>query len=288
MILKGFSKLGDSTIPNDIVENVVQFFDYGLLEADNSVSVTSGVFLPVKDQRYTYGKVWSYGHQNFMWESGAISGIYVNNTFYPPTTTGTYAYHINYPNGTIVFDSTISTAATVKANFSYKYVSVQRTDGKPWFQRLVDLSNSDFTASTGVFHILPDNRVPVPAIGVEFAKMKPSPLQLGGGQDIRCQLLVHCVSKDKIEADSLASIVLYQKDKTIRAFDLNKMHTNDAFPLDYRGVPVSGAKTFPELASSYAGRSIFLENAETDSCYSLGQLNVHTIKLTAVVTHFGV
>ncbi len=288
MMLKGFTKLGDSTVPNDVIENVVQFFDYGLLEADNAVSVTSGSFLPVSDQRYSSGRVWASQAKNFVWESGAISGIYVNNTYYPSSTTGSYAHHIDYPNGRIVFDSGISLTSTVKANFSYKYVAVQRSDGKPWFQRLIEQNDADFTAKTGVYQILPENRIPVPAMGVEFVKASMKPIQLGGGQDVRCQILVHCISADKMEADALASIAIYQKDKTIRAFDLNKLNTNNDFPLDYRGVPASGAKTFPQLASSYAGRNIFIENAETDSCYSIGSLNVHTVKLTTNVSHFGV
>jgi hypothetical protein len=288
MILKGFSKLGDSTVPNDVIENIVQFFDYGLLEADNAVTVQSGTFLSVTDPRYSSGRVWASQAKNFVWESGAISGIYVNGSYYPSSTSGQYTHYIDYPNGRVVFNSGISLTSTVKANYSYKYVSVQRADGKPWFERLIQQNDSDFSAKSGVYEILPENRIPVPTMGVELVKISPKPFQLGGGQDIRCQLLVHCISADKMEADALASIVIYQKDKTIRAFDLNKLNTNNAFPLDYRGVPNSGALTFPQLASSYAGRNIFIEKAETDSCYTVGDLNVHTVKLTTNISHFGV
>jgi hypothetical protein len=37
--LKGFDTFGDSTVTNDITENLISFFDYGLLEKSAFINV---------------------------------------------------------------------------------------------------------------------------------------------------------------------------------------------------------------------------------------------------------
>ena len=78
--LKGFTKLGDSTLVNDIKENVISFFDWGLLKKDNYINVSipsSGIYggnehqlRLVDDPRYTAGQVWEGFRSNWVWESG--------------------------------------------------------------------------------------------------------------------------------------------------------------------------------------------------------------------------
>jgi len=81
--LKGFTKLGDSTLVNDIKENVISFFDWGLLKKDNYINVSipsSGIYggnehqlRLVDDPRYTAGQVWEGFRSNWVWESGLTS-----------------------------------------------------------------------------------------------------------------------------------------------------------------------------------------------------------------------
>jgi hypothetical protein len=47
-------------------------------------------------------------------------------------------------------------------------------------------------------------------------------------------------------------------------FNTNKIHESGAYPLDYRGAPVSGAKEYPEivLSQEYNGGNLRLTNVQ--------------------------
>lgn len=311
MSLNGFTTLGDSTLINDIRENVVSFFDYGLMEKGNIINVpipTTGVYGGLDhrlhltdDPRYTSGQVWSAFRGNWVWETGVgalvgdsgVSGVFVNSVFRPASGTGAYAHHIDHRNGQVVFNTAISTSATVDCAYSYKYVNVTKVDGLPWFVELQKRSTSDtanFIAQSGESSFLPENRLQLPALGVELTNLrKLVGHQLGGGQRVNTGLLIHCVAEDSYMRDSLVDIVTYQKDKSFYMYDLNEIADSGAFPLDYRGVPQSGALRYPELVETYKGRKITFLDCTLDSVYSLGpNLHVGTVKITTEVVHFGV
>ena len=291
-LLKGFDNFGDSTITNHIQENLVSFFDYGLLEKSNFINVSipsSGYYdglehrlRLVDDPRYTRGQVWEGFRSNWVWESGVgaltstdpsnpgVSGVYVDDTFYSTTTVGSYAHHINHPLGRVVFDSPISTSSVVECNYSYKYVNVTRSNGLNWFKEIHKRSEraeeSDFINNSGNYSTLADNRYQLPAIGIEVAaNRRMTPFQIGGGQNVFTDLLFHCVAEDSYTRDAMVDVVSLQNQKVMAAYDLNDIATSNDFPLDYRGVPVSGAKLFNDLTSTYPGNHIRLIDSKIDS-----------------------
>ena len=313
--LKGFSKLGDSTLVNDIKENIVSFFDWGLLNKENFVNVeipSSGYYggdehrlRPVKDPRYTDGQVWEGFRSNWVWESGVtgdssplvsndptnpgVSGVYVNDTFYPNTTTGEFAHHVNHPLGRVVFDTAIDTDSVVNCEYSYKYVNVGQCNGLPWFKQIQKNSErvdrKQFLSSSGDWSQLSQTRMQLPAIGVEVTNSRSfKGYQLGGGSYVYTDILIHCVAEDAYMRDSLIDMVSYQNEKTFQMYDLNKIAEADAFPLDYRGVPVSGALEFPDLAVTYPFKGMRIFNCKFDSVYSLSpEVFVGTVKCTAEI-----
>ena len=58
-----------------------------------------------------------------MYNSG-ISGVYVDDTFYSSSTTGTYSHKIDYFNGRVIFDNAIPSGSKVQAEHGYKYIVV--------------------------------------------------------------------------------------------------------------------------------------------------------------------
>lgn len=78
--LKGFDNVGDSTITTVIQDNLVEFFDWGLLEKGNFFNIsipTTGQYggskhklRLVDDPRYTSGQVWEGFRSNWVWQSG--------------------------------------------------------------------------------------------------------------------------------------------------------------------------------------------------------------------------
>lgn len=313
MSLKGFVRLGDSTLTNDIQENLVSYLDYNLLQMGNFVDVpvpSTGLYggvdsrlRLVDDPRYTSGQVWATFRPNLVWESGVgaltstnpaypgVSGVRVNSTLYPPSTTGTYAYHVDHINGAVRFDTAIAASSVVEMAYSYKYVSVTRSDGLGWFKQLQERSersNGDFASQSGIYELLPENRQALPVIGVELAGRRLAPYQLGGGQLVETDFYCHCVAEDSYTRDSLVDALTYQSKASMKMYDLNDIADADDFPLDYRGVPNSGAKTYPDLCSTYSGRTMYIKDAKLDSVYSLGTLKIGTVKITTEVIHFGV
>lgn len=315
-LLKGFSTFSSSTPSNDIQENIISFFDYGLIEKSGFVNVSrsqSGVYggldyrlRPVSDPRYNTGQVWQAVKSNWVWESGngattntnsaypGVSGIYISSSFYPRSTTGQYAYIVDHRNGRVIFNTAISTTEVVECNYSYKYVNVEKCGGLSWFKELQKYSNRsedpNFVGQSGDWAILAENRFQLPAIGIEMSNGSDfSPYQLGGGQYIRQNVFAHCVAEDSYIRDKLVDIVLMQKEKEFYMYDLDSIFNSNAFPLDYRGVPVSGALRYPDLVDTYRGRKLRIVNCSLDSIYSLtSQIHVGTVKITTEMIHFGV
>lgn len=78
--LKGISTFGDATITTHVRENLISFFDNGLVDKSGFVNVevpTTGYYdglehrlRPVSDPRYNDGQVWEGFRSNWVWQSG--------------------------------------------------------------------------------------------------------------------------------------------------------------------------------------------------------------------------
>lgn len=279
--LKGFNSVFETTLNNEIQDNLIEFLDYGLLEKGNYFNVTLGEtstngfdyskLTPSSSQSYDSGQAWEGFRKNWVWQSGisgvdgadnpivgsnhakpGISGVYVDGTFYPSDTVGTYAHYVDYFNGRVVFDNAIPTGSLVQAEYSYKYINVIYANSLPWLReiqyRSLDLNstvNSDFTLPS-------EMRVQLPAIAVEVVPRRFfKGYQLGGGQWVYTDVLFHCLAEDEITRNTLVDIISQQNDKGIILFDNDSLAKSGDFPLDYRGVPVSGALRYPEIVDKH-------------------------------------
>jgi hypothetical protein len=317
--LKGFDNVFASTLNNDLQDNLVEFFDWGLLEKGNYMNVTLGELSPdgqdysklkiSSNPNYPAGKAWEGFRKNWIWQSGVsydpapivgiddaipgISGVYVNDTFYPSDTVGTYAHHVDYYNGRIVFDNPIPTGSKVQAEYSYKYINVLYANSLPWLSEIQKDSmnlDSSFNINKGKYDIPSEARVQLPAIAVEIVpKRNMKGYQLGGGQWVHTDVIFHCLAEDEYTRNKLVDIVSLQNDKTVYMFNSNTIASSGDFPLDYRGFPVSGAMRYPDLIHNYYGGSIRLENSNVqnmqlyDSNFFAG-----IVKLTATTIHLNI
>jgi hypothetical protein len=310
--LKGFSTIGESTVSNHVKQNLISFFDYGLLEKGNFVNVDvpeTGLYggdkselILVDDPDYTSGQVWQGIRGNWVWESGVgayasesdanpgVSGVYVDSVFYPVTSSGDYSHGINHQLGRVVFDSAISTASTVQCAHSYKYINVEQCDGLAWFKRIHKQSEKADSTTDQEWNILKQNRIQLPAIGVEISSPRSmSPYGLGGKQWVTTAFLFNCIAEDVYTRDMLVDIVCMQKEKSIVGYNLENIDSNDAYPVNYLGVPVSGALTYPNLVTTYPGSKIYIKNISLDSLYSISSdVHVGTVKIITESILFGV
>ena len=295
--LQGFSDVGESTISTVIQDNMVEFFDWALLEKGNFFNVsipTTGLYggskhilKLVDDPRYDAGQVWETPRKDLVWETGVsypsglgtiqpiqISGVFVDGTtaanFYGPGDS-TYGHYIDYPLGRIVFDSAIDTTSTVYMNHSYRWVQVYLADKAPWWQDLqyrslrVDSTHVSQTGS-GDWAIGGQHRVQLPAVVIEAVPRRYSEGYELGSANLRTyqDVLFHVVAESKWQRNQLVDILSMQQDKSIYLFNTNKVAEEGVYPLDYRGMLASGNPLmYPNLvaASGYRWKECRFRNA---------------------------
>lgn len=309
-MLKGFNQLGDATVTNLVINNLVSFIDYGLLEKGNFISVQRNTpqaayggddarLRLVRDPRYSIGQVWQGVRGNWVWESGVgaltstdpahpgVSGVYVNDVFHVSSSTGVYSHYIDHIRGRVIFNSPIPASSKVECDYSYKYINVVEIEGLPWFQEVQkrsERSNSlDFIAQSGDWGQLADSRYQLPAIGIEVSPAPQSkPYQWGGGQYVYPTFRLHCAAEDKYLRNQLIDIVSIQNEKSFFTYNLVEIANDNKFPIDYRGVPTSGAMSFPQLVENYPYKVVrFTTNG--DSVYSLGRIHIGTVKYSSEI-----
>ena len=210
--LNKITHIGDSTISLLLQDNLIELFDWGMLDAGGFTNIsipTEGQFggdkhelRLVDDPRYTSGQVWEGFRSNWVWQSGlactdqpktltrltinpvdyplqvdspGISGVFVGGEFYPTSGVGPYKHHIDYPNGRVVFDTAISTTSTVTAEFSHKWAKVTRAN-EDFFREIQyrsDRADDDFTmVGSGDWSQLADTRLQLPVVAIEVVKSR--------------------------------------------------------------------------------------------------------------------
>ena len=313
--LKGFNSVKDATLNNEIQDNLIEFFDWALLKKGNYFNVSVGETSPdgydysqlrlSSNENYTTGTCWEGVRSNWVWQSGVsysptplvgtnnakpgVSGVYVDDTFYPTTTTGAYAHHVDYFNGRVVFDSPIPTGSKVQVEHSYMWINVVYANSVPWLReiqyRSYDVNGEFLQPSKGKWDIPPEARLQLPAIAVEIVPRRNiTGFQLGGGSYVNTDVLFHCIAEDEITRNKLVDIVSLQNEKTFYAFNSNLVASSGDFPLDYRGTPVSGALNFEELVLKHYGPDIRLKNSSVQGMEVINSnFCAGTVKLTAEV-----
>ena len=293
--LKGFTSVHQSTLSNDIQDNLVEYFDWSLLEKGNYFNSTLGEsspssqdysrLRPSKNDNFGVGQAWEGFRKNWIWQSGVsgvagsdnpitgsnhevpgISGVWVDDTFYASDSTGDYSHHVDYFNGRIVFDSAIPTGSKVQAEHSYKYINVIYANNLPWIQELqaksLAVASNFLTNDKGDVHVPQEAKVQLPMIAVEVVPLRTfQGYQLGGGQVVSTDVIFHCIAEDEVTRNKLIDIVSLQNDKTICFFDSNKINTSSKFPIDYKGTPMPSALRYPDLVEQYYGGKMRLTKA---------------------------
>jgi hypothetical protein len=290
--LKGFDSVSDNTLGNEIQDNLVEFLDWALLQKGNYQNVTLDELAPngqdysklrpSSNPHYPSGLAWEGFRKNWVWQSGVsyspapivgtnraipgISGIYVNDVFYASSTVGTYAHKVDYYNGRVIFNSPVSSGNTVQAEYSYKYINIIYANSLPWLReiqyRTLDFPTSFNVDGKGDFNLPAENRIQLPAIAIEVVpKRSLRGYQLGGGQFVDTDILFHCLAEDEFTRNKLVDIISLQNEKTIYMFNSNSIANSGDFPLDYKGIPVSGALRYPDLVLKHFRGKVRLKNS---------------------------
>jgi len=278
--LKGIASVKYNTAYNEVEDNLISFFDWGLLNKDNffnvqrnqtvsslinqygpepfdfytkkdvKLSTDASLMSPLNNQAIPKGLIWYGLHDNWVWESGVsvasevsepikVSGIYVNNVFYPSGVTGQYEHFIDYNNGQVVFKNPIALTSKVQVEHSFKWISVRGSDVLESIRNIGD-EVSEF-----------DYRMPL--ICIDSPERKQSGLQLGGGQILHFDVFFYCFASTDDMCERLMDIISFQNDRTIYFYNKNFMILDDGFPFLNNGKLRQNAKNYRELIVSYPG-----------------------------------
>ena len=311
--LKGFDSVFSTTLNNELQDNIVEFLDWALLEKGNYQNVTIGELAPngqdysklrmSSSQSYASGVAWEGFRQNWVWQSGVsfnpppivstnntipgISGVYVNSTFYPSSTTGNYGHKVDYYNGRVVFNSGLPSGSIVQAEYSYKYINIIYANSLPWLREIqyksLDVPARFNTVNKGDYELPAEARVQLPAIAVEIVPRRTiRGYQLGGGQFVNTDVLFHCIAEDEFTRNTMVDIISLQEEKNILMFNSNLVASSGDFPLDYRGYPASGALRYPDLIYYYNRGGLRFKDSNVQSMQLINShLYCGVVRLTA-------
>lgn len=306
--LKGIANIGESTLTEIIKANLISYFDWGFVDKGGYLNVNvsmSGFYggdlsrlRPVEDPRYTNGKVWESARGNWVWESGVsvgnpipISGIYINGTL---TSSG---YSIDYPNGQIIFNTPISQTSVVKVAYSSKWVKFTDSDNIPMLSKVQPNSfrvdDTNFMAGSGNYILLNDQKYQLPLVALQVLDGSFEPYEIGSGyQYKRDRVKMFILTEDGSTATKLADILSFTNEKTLFLFDLNRMASDNKFPLTHRGSLAAGAMTYPQLtAFSGDGGYRYTDGVQhgkllIDDCTTQGMIRINDNLCMKTVTFY--
>lgn len=288
--LKGINKFGDSTLIDNLQASVATFFDWATLEVEGffnaeypSLGPYGGdytVLSPVHDPNYVDGTVWEGKRSNWVWEKNLsvanyqpiqISGVYVNNTFVPASSTGSYAHTVNYLDGRVIFNSPIPTSSNIHCNHSFKYINWSTSDA-PWFREIVfDSFRPDIIDASGKVNILKKNRVNMPAVIVEVAPGRTQkPFSIPRGHSVKQNVNFHIYAENTADRGKLVDMIMYQVSRNIVGFDRDKVMNSGMMPLTYPGNLTGTTYCYPDYIdiNNAFWKKIFIESLRWDVGFS--------------------
>ncbi len=259
---------GPSQYIDMLGENLIAFFEWGLIEAGQFDDVTIHSLgtaseepenlKPVKAPGLGNGKVWEAPFRNWVYESDlestrqpiAVTGVYVNSTFVPVGS----GLHINYPEGRAVFTTAVPVTSVVQATYSHRRFSFYDED-VPWFNELLfDSYNYEQPTNTvnpagGVIDLLNQHGVKLPLVVIEpVNRIRQIPKQIGDISTwVYPEFLFHVVAETAMDRNNLVHIIIRQKYKTFFLYNTNERARNNAYALDFRGMKVDNSPLYPEL-----------------------------------------
>ena len=298
MGLLGFNSVFSSNLNNELLDSLVEFFDYELLCKGNYFNSSLGEMSPrgydysklkqSSNPHHAVGEAWEGFRSNWIWQSGitppdgmtpplvgtdntipGISGVYVDDVFYPSTTTGAYSHKVDYFNGRVVFDDPIPSGSKVQAEHSYKYINILYASNLPYIReiqyRTMDKSSFFNDNDKGDYEIPAEMRIQLPAIAIEIVPSRTvRPYEMGNVNKkfVNTDVLFHCLAEDAVTRNKLIDIVSLQADNLVPVLNSDKIADSGAFPLDYQGVPNSGALRYNDLSTDYSRGRMRLLNPQ--------------------------
>lgn len=271
----GVDKYSANTLTSQLEHNIVSFLDDGLLKigafgnVQESVSNLYGNNMsqlkPVNDPHTNNGQLWQSARKNWVYEniSGVdyspivFSGVTVNSVFYPaPTGNSSLGYSVNYREGAITFDQSISTSSNVTASYSYKLFNIEIANNSNIWKKIQQdsFSDTDFSNiyTSGEFAIPSEHRIQLPTIVVESVnRSNNQPWRLGDLSLLSKQkVLLHVFAENKQDRDKINDIMNRQTSRNIDLYDINTVVSSGIYPLNFDGSVNSNRLEYDQILAN--------------------------------------
>ena len=273
----GVKKVGEHLLMSQIENNIKSFLDWGLLHIGGFINVSRSqyniygnppfILKATEDPNYKLGQIWHTMRKDWVWEENieyapfpsplpsaspppipitmapiSITGIYINNIFYPIASVDTtYSYKVDYTNSRIIFNKPIPVNSLVEMEYSYRWAQVYSYDNARWWQQLQYKSDDNLShfnqIRQGDFSLFSSNRVQLPAVIIEpISRGKSTPWALGDKSLIMEQdLILHIIAETRADRNILIDIMRLQQDKFINLYDINLVIKNNIYPFNIDG-----------------------------------------------------
>jgi hypothetical protein len=271
---------------DQIVQNIVSFIDYGLLELGAYYNIYKGQtdYLNNNISRYrnvvqpgiTEGLVWEGLKHNVIWETGinlkasglnnpiGISGIYVNDTFYPNGSTSIgNGYYLDYSLNRIVFNSKIPNTSKVEVEHSLRHVNVYATDTNFYRDAIAFYNdrNNFYVKGSGIDNTNPKNRVYLPSIFIYLKDYSSDGFEIGSrGKVVQADIEFDIFTQSTQDRKRLTDLCYWLEEKSIGTYNIN----NSPKPLTISGTLNSNRLEYPQLVSQY-----YYKNARFSENFSI-------------------
>jgi len=230
----------------------------------------------VQDERYEQGKVWEGVGREWVWESGIsmgsgvadpfrVSGVYINDSFYPTSEIGINRHHVDYLNGRIIFDEPKSEDDDIRAEYTRRSVYVGFADSNEFriiMRHAVEEFLTDVMPSSTTVR---EHQVWFPSVFVEIGKGEQRGLQLGGGQIKTRYITFHIFADNPHDRNLLMDWIDYQSRSTFWMADLNAI----TFPFDEYGDIVNGVTNWAAMTTDHPWKKLRTTNSVSSTINSL-------------------
>jgi hypothetical protein len=296
-------KYGQYNIIGQLEDNLKSFLDYAFLSIGAFTNVNNpanslygGNFHTlnsVNDPSYADNTVYETVRKDWVWDTDVsysgvspidISGVYVNGTIAPgPTGNSDYSYTLDYPQGRVVFNNPLSSSDNVTMNYSYRNVQVYKDNESDWFKELQQ-NSYDPTKFSSISGLINTHRIQMPCIIIELVPgTELVPYRIGSiDHIIRQDLVLHILTEKYVDRAYLVDILLLQKDKVIKLYDIKKIVENSVYPINYNGSKNANLLNYAEISSDstyFLRRCYFKDINLVDLDYLTGSILRASIRL---------
>ncbi len=224
---------------------------------------------------------------NWVYETGlsgtiepvSISGVYIDGTL------STSGFDIDYNGGRVIFSVPSNTGSEIRVEHSHRTPNIYKIGD--WFQQVqFDASplNPDFNnSSSGIYNILNENRIQLPAVVVHIPTKvvstgnldAPKGRGLGSITSYHKQdTLLYVMANSQAECAKIHDILINQKPSTYMGLDKQEIMVQGTYPLDYNGYLRDDAEMYPELVSNTPWQRIDINNTKSIPITSLPNFHI--------------